>query len=130
MHAVVGFYFRLIVFILAAFLQNFAFEAQADWLQIFTTPENSNLQCYSCSSLNATEIIAGAGVDPGLFLSTIQLDAVPMTHKCKDKFDPNDALRTGITAERCDDGLCVKINYTDKYSRKSFESHESSLTTK
>lgn len=71
-------------------------------------------ECYSCSSLNPGEIVGGSGVDPGIFLSYIALTSIPQTLRCRDPYDPASAMRAGVGKTRCDDGLCVKINYIDK----------------
>ena len=76
----------------------------------------SKVRCFSCSSINATAIVGGAGVDPGVFLSTIKLGAIPITERCRDDFMGEAAVRAGAGTPVCEDGLCVKINYTDKLS--------------
>jgi len=82
------------------------------------TPGDRRLRCYTCSTVNGSHIVAGAGVDPGVFLSTIPLGSLPVTHRCADPFDSGDAVRAGVVSSVCEDGLCVKINYTDKWTER------------
>lgn len=83
------------------------------------TPGDRRLRCYTCATVNGSHIVAGAGVDPGVLLSTIPLGSLPVTHRCADPFDAEDAIRAGVASSICDDGLCVKINYTDKWTGRS-----------
>jgi hypothetical protein len=71
--------------------------------------------CYSCTSIDASEIIGGAGVHPGVYLTSILLSTIPVTARCHDPFFDDGAPSAGVVASPiCEDGLCVKINYTDK----------------
>lgn len=69
--------------------------------------EDEEIRCYSCTSIDASEIVGGAGVHPGVYLTSILLASIPVTNQC---FNPIHLRSAPI----CDDGLCVKINYTAK----------------
>ena len=68
---------------------------------------DEEVRCYSCTSIGASEIVGGAGVHPGVYLTSILLASIPVTNQC------HNPIRIK-SAPICDDGLCVKINYTAK----------------
>lgn len=82
--------------------------------------DDNFLLCYTCSSVNASVIVGRAGVDPGVFLSTIPLTTIPVTRRCIDPYDGESAVRIGVATDFCDRGLCVKMNFTDKTTGKNF----------
>lgn len=85
--------------------------------------------CYSCTSIDASEIIGGAGVHPGVYLTSILLSTIPVTSRCHDPFITDASAGDGgsavdrvvglVASPMCEDGLCVKINYTDKQNGRS-----------
>jgi hypothetical protein len=62
--------------------------------------------------------VGGAGVHPGVYLSTLNMSAIPVTDWCRgdgrDGFESTAALRAGTFTTVCDAGVCVKINYTER----------------
>lgn len=80
--------------------------------------EQQATHCFSCTSIDASEIVGGAGVHPGVYLTSILLSTIPVTKRCHDPFFSTEAKQVGVATPMCEDGLCVKINYTDKYSGK------------
>lgn len=69
--------------------------------------------------MNASIIVGGAGVDPGVFLTTIPLHTIPVTRRCIDPYDGGTAVRVGVDTDFCDKGLCVKMNFTNKVTCRS-----------
>lgn len=55
-------------------------------------------------------------VTTGVYLSTIDLKNIPVTPHCHDPFFGRSAMLSGALVPTCDDGMCVKINYTERAS--------------
>lgn len=60
--------------------------------------------------MNASEIVGGSGAHPGVYLTSLLLSSIPVTSTCENP-DEQDGL-----APICDQGICVKINYTARHS--------------
>uniref|UniRef100_A0A0N5AKK8 UPAR/Ly6 domain-containing protein qvr n=1 Tax=Syphacia muris TaxID=451379 RepID=A0A0N5AKK8_9BILA len=83
-----------------------------DWkTQLLFSTEDEETKCYSCTSIDASEIVNGAGIHPGVYLTSVLLSSLPVTNEC---YKPDRLASLPI----CDDGLCVKINYTSKLTGK------------
>ncbi|KAE9550740.1 hypothetical protein FO519_006041 [Halicephalobus sp. NKZ332] len=71
------------------------------------------IRCHSCTTMNASEIIGGSGIHPGVYLTSLLLSSIPVTYDC---IDPPD---TDENSPFCDQGVCVKINYTARHSGRT-----------
>jgi len=74
----------------------------------------AQIRCFQCASRSPMDMVRGAGVHPGVYLSAVALDDVPVTHECRHEFGASRALRDGALVPSCTHGVCVKMNYTER----------------
>uniref|UniRef100_A0AC34PWD1 Protein quiver n=1 Tax=Panagrolaimus sp. JU765 TaxID=591449 RepID=A0AC34PWD1_9BILA len=63
--------------------------------------------------MNASEIVGGSGIHPGFYLTSLLLSSIPLTSDCIDPPEYTDL------APVCDQGICVKVNYTTRHSGRT-----------
>uniref|UniRef100_A0AC34G496 Uncharacterized protein n=1 Tax=Panagrolaimus sp. ES5 TaxID=591445 RepID=A0AC34G496_9BILA len=74
---------------------------------------DDEIRCHSCTTMNASEIVGGSGAHPGVYLTSLLLSSIPVTSVCENPIE-QDGL-----APICDQGVCVKINYTARHSGRT-----------
>ncbi|CAJ0564968.1 unnamed protein product, partial [Mesorhabditis spiculigera] len=73
-----------------------------------TVCQSVDIRCYSCTSMEAEQLLNDV-TDPNWRRWLENVRNVPYTETCKDYFQVDRAIRSGVKNQNCEDGACMKM---------------------